>query len=697
MDNVYLNEIKKLLQINIDDEILVRILFDLNKYFDKKLTGIFRIEQEKNEIIFDSITRKLLRNYYYYEIEENLNNINIQSFPSIIFSNNEIIDVCQKTIERLNKYDPKKILKSIIQRYKNLVLYKKSSISYRKEWLKYYEDKRNRLFDYSLLVIRITNEDYKKNHYSPEYIYKIIRDTYKKLENYRHMILVFDGPILNNVNIDITWQVIYKTLIYSENFVQYKDDFFPFKRNKQIKLLKDYIQKEFSNVDGEKIASTFYSTISYGYRYEDCYIDEEQSKIILTLKKVNLDESPVPCPSCMTTIQSGNSYPELFLRSYECKNPNCQDRSKSGRGKRFDEYSTYRFFKLEEHNSEDVIPNELYRKWRRDIFPSNADWLKMAVKYYSWRGEKLLFYNVPLCNGKIYNRQIINYTEYNFEANNSENNNSMKTSYEGLPIVKLFNEIVLLINRKNSNQTFKKDLEIIKGDSSEELRKYKKGQIGTTITSPPYYNAREYSQWSNLILYLIDMMKNAAAVYDSMVEGGKYLYNIGDIVSSDNVYVASNMSKRRLPLGFLSSMIFELVGFNLIENIIWDKGEVHSKRNSTINLIAGYVKCVNCYEHVLVFGKKSVGKNNRKVVSISPVIKINSKGENTYKHTAPYPLKLVELIKPYIVKDKYILDPFLGSGTTLKWCKDNGYHGVGFEINDDYYELAKEKIYEKHI
>ena len=76
--------------------------------------------------------------------------------------------------------------------------------------------------------------------------------------------------------------------------------------------------------------------------------------------------------------------------------------------------------------------------------------------------------------------------------------------------------------------------------------------IDLIVTSPPYYNAREYSQWENLILYLIDMMINANSVYYSLDDDSHYLYNIGDIVSEDNVYVNSNMSKHRIQLGFLS-------------------------------------------------------------------------------------------------------------------------------------------------
>ena len=91
----------------------------------------------------------------------------------------------------------------------------------------------------------------------------------------------------------------------------------------------------------------------------------------------------------MTTIQSGNSFPEVFLKSWECKNPSCPDRSKSGRGKRFDEFGTYRYFKMVEDDPNNIVDSKMYKAWKRDIFSSGEKWLDMIVKYYAWSGEKI--------------------------------------------------------------------------------------------------------------------------------------------------------------------------------------------------------------------------------------------------------------------------------------------------------------------
>lgn len=586
---------------------------------------------------------------------------------------------------RIKKYDAKKIIKSIQKRYQ--LLHSRNLKDNCESWLNWYEHKCKK-FAYSLFVFEYNMKDFVADNFSIDRILKTIQDSYTSLENYRYFVFKLDGKLFNAQGEDITWQVLYKISLYAENFIQVKE-FSPFenKRKKKIQKLATFINDRFSflsdknNIIAEQIAEEFYQNISTGFKFSDCLISETQKNILLIFQKIVLDETPVPCPACMSTIQNGNSYPEMFMKSYECKNPNCPERSKSGRGKRFTEYSAYRYFKLSQKNKDDEIELDTLKKWRKDIFSDKNDIDAMLIKLYSFSGETVCFTKNKNFT-KTYKRKITLYEE------NTKSHTF--TKFESLPIYQLFYKINKLITFKNGSKKLSKQIEVLNQDSKLGLAELAPKQIGGAITSPPYYNAREYSNWENLLFYLIDMMANAKAVYNSLIPNAFYFYNIGDIVCQDNIYVNSNMSKRRLQLGFLSSLIFEIVGFNLVGNIIWDKGEVQSKRNSTANNFPLYVKCINVYEHILVFKKGYSKEIISTVKKINPVIKINCKGENIAKHTAPYPFKLVELFKPY-AKD-YVLDPFLGSGTTLLWCKQNNFKGVGFEINKDYFNLAKSNI-----
>jgi DNA modification methylase len=81
---------------------------------------------------------------------------------------------------------------------------------------------------------------------------------------------------------------------------------------------------------------------------------------------------------------------------------------------------------------------------------------------------------------------------------------------------------------------------------------------------------------------------------------------------------------------------------------------------------------------------------------ISPVIKINSKGINRFGHSAPFPEEIpYRLIKMHSTVGETVLDPFLGSGTTLKMCRILNRKGIGYETNYEYKNLIMERIQEE--
>jgi site-specific DNA-methyltransferase (adenine-specific)/site-specific DNA-methyltransferase (cytosine-N4-specific) len=66
---------------------------------------------------------------------------------------------------------------------------------------------------------------------------------------------------------------------------------------------------------------------------------------------------------------------------------------------------------------------------------------------------------------------------------------------------------------------------------------------------------------------------------------------------------------------------------------------------------------------------------------------------NNKNHSAPFPEELPEwFIKLFTQKYDWVLDPFLGSGTTVKVAQKMERHSIGIEIVPEYVEMAKANI-----
>jgi site-specific DNA-methyltransferase (adenine-specific) len=68
-------------------------------------------------------------------------------------------------------------------------------------------------------------------------------------------------------------------------------------------------------------------------------------------------------------------------------------------------------------------------------------------------------------------------------------------------------------------------------------------------------------------------------------------------------------------------------------------------------------------------------------------------GKQASEHIAPYP---ENLIRPYIQSlcphDGVIMDPFLGSGTTMRVAMEEGRNAIGIELNKNYIEYTKKRL-----
>jgi len=212
--------------------------------------------------------------------------------------------------------------------------------------------------------------------------------------------------------------------------------------------------------------------------------------------------------------------------------------------------------------------------------------------------------------------------------------------------------------------------------------------IDFAVTSPPYWGQRDYGfkgQIGNEETYqeyIEKLLKIFSLLREKLTPEGVFFLNIGD----------KYLSKYgKSPLGFIPyqlsySMIKD--GWLLNDILIW------YKPNHMPSSIKN--RFVNSYEPVFVLSKNRnniFSKKNRNK-NYSNILKINLQ-PTPYKHVAVYPEKLVEnLLKMVELNDNAtILDPFAGSGTTLKVVRNfkNTLNAIMIENHTDYIEIIKER------
>lgn len=86
------------------------------------------------------------------------------------------------------------------------------------------------------------------------------------------------------------------------------------------------------------------------------------------------------------------------------------------------------------------------------------------------------------------------------------------------------------------------------------------------------------------------------------------------------------------------------------------------------------------------------GKTGAKLYDWWNVNQVKNVSKEKTKHPCQMPLKIMENIVGILPKNALILDPFMGSGTTGVACINTGRDFIGIEIDEDYFNIAKERI-----
>lgn len=515
----------------------------------------------------------------------------------------------------------------------------------------------------------------------------IIPPAFRSLNNFGFLAVVIEN--IKSEGRDIQWEIASDLILSGEKFLEAPLD----KNYFQWKKIREETLAYVGKIDDE---ITKFDLVNEGFIYKDTFVltnnKEEIDRILVLFQKNERDETPIPCPSCRSMDIQGNSYSSLGVKSWECNNPFCPDRTKYNRGKRYSFKNLLMQQAIEEDRN--TIPKESIKRWRRDVVKDvkNDEITEMLVRHYSMHGDSIHIYNWESELSELLGRKFISHDlKLTIKHNNFFNSH-------------FFNRFVVQADKKAGLLQNLGDevFQLYKGDAAEVLRSIKENSIDGAVTSPPYYNAREYSQWKNMYCYLFDMLDINKELFETLKPGGIYLYNIFDYFDNEKIVASSAMAQKRMILSAYTVDLFRRIGFQMLGNIVWDKGDIEGKRGFNAgNFSPFYQSPFNCWEHVLIFQKpnkkiksndvsESIVNISKKVFFCKPVMKMIG-GKNTHGHTAPYPEELPRILTSLLPKGSTILDPFGGSLTTGRVAEKDGIVSINIELSEEYCRLGLQK------
>mgnify|MGYP000969754523 FL=1 len=250
---------------------------------------------------------------------------------------------------------------------------------------------------------------------------------------------------------------------------------------------------------------------------------------------------------------------------------------------------------------------------------------------------------------------------------------------------------------------------IIIGDS-RCMEKVKDESVHLIVTSPPYWQLKDYGNHNQIGFNdtYEEYINNLNLVWNEckrvLHKGCRLCINIGDQFARSVYYGRYKV----IPIRTEIIKFCESDGFDYMGAIIWQKVTTcHTTGGATIMGSFPYPRngiIKLDYEYILIFKKYGDPPSVQSALKEQSKLTIeewnqyftghwNFSGEKQNKHLAMFPEELPKrLIKMFSFVGDTILDPFLGSGTSSLAARNLNRNSIGYEINENYLPIIKEKL-----
>jgi len=270
------------------------------------------------------------------------------------------------------------------------------------------------------------------------------------------------------------------------------------------------------------------------------------------------------------------------------------------------------------------------------------------------------------------------------------------------------------------------DNHVFVGDNREILKGYPDGVVNTTVTSPPYYNLRDYGEEKQIGLEssLEEYIEQLCIVFDEVYritkDDGTFWLNIGDCyankgeIPSDgrkgfsgtggmgtaDKTIEGLTTKDLIGVPWRVAFALQQRGWILRSDIIW------AKKNPIPESVKD--RPTSSHEHIFLFSKQPKYYYDFESVK-EKIINLDNNGGYEHRnkrdvwsvrvasypgsHCATFPMELITpCIKAGSPKRGLVLDPFMGSGTVAEAAKKLGRRYTGCELNLEYWKIINNRL-----
>ena len=289
----------------------------------------------------------------------------------------------------------------------------------------------------------------------------------------------------------------------------------------------------------------------------------------------------------------------------------------------------------------------------------------------------------------------------------------------------------MLLKKSKVNTINKRNLDKVYYKTSEIMEEIPDNSIDLIVTSPPYFNIKDYSldgkqdkkhslkemndigNINSFTKYLSKLLKVWRECHRVLKPNGKLCINVPLLPIKKAM---NNKTHNRFIYDLQSQIqnnILSNTKFNLMDLYIWNRTNSSKKlmfgsypypRNfyaqNTIEFITIYVKEGKPINNIPMSCKKLSKLSQKQWLELTKQIwniPAPNKGDKAFgEHSAIMPIEIPNrCIKLFSFVGDIILDPFAGSGTTLLAAKNLKRKFIGYEIYKNYKKVIDKKVYDK--